>query len=79
MKNMEQFFLYCSSIEAAILDKCPTDKNKYVGIGATIFFTGLMAFFSSGYALFTVFDSIWAAAAFGLVWGLMILIWTGIS
>jgi Domain of unknown function (DUF4407) len=72
MKNIEQFFLFCSGVDAAILDKCPSDKNKYVGIGATIFFTGLLAFFSSGYALFTVFESWWAAAAFGLVWGLMI-------
>lgn len=72
MKNIEQFFLFCSGVDATILDKCPSDKNKYVGIGATIFFTGLLAFFSSGYALYTVFDSWWAAAAFGLVWGLMI-------
>ncbi len=72
MKNIEQFFLFCSGVDAAILDKCPSDKNKYVGIGATIFFTGLLAFFSSGYALYTVFESWWAAAAFGLVWGLMI-------
>jgi len=72
MKNIEQFFRYCSGVDASILDKCPSDKNKYVGIGATIFFTGLLAFFSSGYALYTVFESWWAAAAFGLVWGLMI-------
>ena len=72
MKNIEQFFLYCSGVDADLLEKCPSDKNKYVGIGATIFFTGLLAFFSSGYALYTVFDSWWAAAAFGLVWGLMI-------
>jgi len=43
-----------------------------MGIGATVFFTGLLAFFSSGYALYTVFESWWAAAAFGMVWGLMI-------
>lgn len=72
MQNIEQFFLYCSGVDAIILDKCPSDKNKYIGIGATVFFTGLLAFFSSGYALFTVFESYWAAAAFGLVWGLMI-------
>ena len=72
MKNIEHFFLYCSGVDAVILEKCPSDKNKYVGIGATIFFTGLLAFFSSGYALYTVFETWWAAAAFGLVWGLMI-------
>ncbi|MFN0036341.1 MAG: DUF4407 domain-containing protein [Saprospiraceae bacterium] len=72
MKNLQDFFLFCSGVEAGILEKCPTDRNKYAGIGATVFFTGVLAFFSSGYALYTVFDSYWLSAAFGLVWGLMI-------
>ncbi len=67
-----EFFLFCSGVEASILEKCPSDRNKYAGIGATVFFTGVLAFFSSAYALFTVFDSYLAAVAFGLVWGLMI-------
>lgn len=72
MKTVEQFFLYCSGVDFTMLEKCPSDRNKYVGIGATIFFTGVFAFLSSGYALYTVFDNYWAATAFGLVWGLMI-------
>jgi len=72
MRTFEQFFLFCSGVDTAFLEKCPSDKNKYVGIGATVFFTGLFAFFSSGYALYTVFESYWAAVVFGLVWGLMI-------
>lgn len=67
-----EFFLFCSGVEASILEKCPSDRNKYAGIGATVFFTGVLAFFSSAYALFTVFDSYLASIAFGLVWGLMI-------
>jgi hypothetical protein len=72
MKNLEQFFLFCAGVDNAILEQCPTDRNKYAGIGATVFFTGVLAFFSAGYALFTVFDSYFFAVAFGLVWGLMI-------
>ncbi len=72
MKTLQQFFLFCSGVDHTILEKCPTDRNKYMGIGATVFFTGVLAFFSSGYALFTVFESWWASLAFGLVWGLMI-------
>ncbi len=72
MNKLEQFFHFCSGVDVAMLEKCPSDNNKYVGIGATIFFTGLLAFFSSGYALYTVFESYWAAVGFGLVWGLMI-------
>ncbi len=68
----EHFFLFCSGTDQRILEQCPTDRNKYMGIGATIFFTGVLAFFSAGYALFTVFDSWLAAIGFGLVWGLMI-------
>lgn len=72
MKNIQNFFLFCSGVEHSILERCPSDTNKYLGIGATVFFTGVLAFISSGYALFTVFDSYWAAIPFGLIWGLMI-------
>jgi hypothetical protein len=72
MKNLEQFFLFCAGVDNSILEQCPTDRNKYAGIGATVFFTGVLAFFSAGYALYTVFDSHFFAVAFGLVWGLMI-------
>ena len=72
MSELKQFFLFCSGIDQNILKQCPTDENKYMGIGATVFFTGVLAFFSSAYALYTVFDSWLAAGLFGLVWGLMI-------
>lgn len=72
MNKVKKFFLFCSGVDHAILAKCQSDENKYVGIGATVFFTGVLAFFSSGYALYTVFDSYFMAIAFGLVWGLMI-------
>ena len=72
MNTISKFFLFCSGIDNSILEKCPTDRNKYVGIGATIFFTGVLAFFSAGYALFTVFDSVILSVIFGLFWGAMI-------
>lgn len=72
MTATEKFFLFCSGADLATLDRCPTDRHKYMGIGATIFFTGVLAFFSSAYALFTVFESYPAAVGFGLVWGAMI-------
>lgn len=72
MNNLKQFFLFCSGIDQSILKQCPSDENKYLGIGATVFFTGVLAFFSAGYALYTIFDSYVAAILFGLIWGLMI-------
>lgn len=70
--TLKEFFLFCSGVDQSILEKCPTDENKYVGIGATVFFTAVLALFSSAYALFTVFDSWFVALLFGLIWGMMI-------
>lgn len=72
MRKLISFFWFCSGADAEILKKCPTETAKYTGIGATIFFTGIFALLSASYALYTVFDNIWSAVAFGLVWGLMI-------
>jgi hypothetical protein len=72
MQDLKDFFLFCAGVDRQILAEAPSDENKYLGIGATVFFTGVLAFFSSAYALFTVFDSWLAAVIFGLFWGLMI-------
>lgn len=72
MKSVNRFFLFCSGVHESILKRTPTDHNKYVGIGATVFFTGVLAIVASAYAIYTVFDSIWIAMAFGLLWGLVI-------
>jgi hypothetical protein len=72
MNNLRNFFWFCSGASQNLLKRCPTDSSKYVGIGATVLFTGVLAAISAGYALYTVFDSFWASFFFGLVWGTMI-------
>lgn len=72
MNKIQQFFWICSGSSVEILKRCPTDANKYIGIGATIFFTGLLAAISAAYALNTVFDNLVISIIFGLVWGAMI-------
>lgn len=72
MNTIHNFLLYCAGANFSILKKSPSDISKYVGIGGVIFFTGLLASLSSGYAFYTIFDSIAFAAIFGLIWGLMI-------
>lgn len=72
MQKVTSFFIFCSGSDPSLLEKCPTEKSKYVGIGATIFFTGLFAALAGGYSLYTVFDNIFGAVIFGLLWGLMI-------
>lgn len=70
---LQTFFIICSGADKSLLKNCSEgEQTKYVGIGATVFFTAVMAFIASSYALFTVFDNPYIAMAFGLVWGLLI-------
>ena len=72
MTQLKKFFWQCAGANQSILTNCPSESSKYVGIGATIFFTGIFAALAGGYALYTVFDNYWIAIFFGLLWGLMI-------
>jgi hypothetical protein len=72
MEYITRFFWFCSGANFSLLKRSPTESNKYVGIGATVFFTGVLAALAAGYALFTVFQSMWPAIFFGTLWGLMI-------
>ncbi len=76
MKDISRFFWFCAGAHIATLEKHPTEQNKYIGIGATIFFTGLFAALSGGYSMYFVFkgaDFAWLFALFfGVIWGLAI-------
>ncbi len=72
MQQIKDFFLFCAGVDRTILQECPSDENKYIGIGGTVLFTGILAFFSSAYAIYTVFDNYFMAVLFGLMWGMMI-------
>lgn len=70
---LKKFFITCASVDKNILENCSNgEHNKYVGIGATVFFTAVMATIAGSYALFTVFDNLYAAIFFGIIWGLLI-------
>ena len=70
---LKRFFILCSGADTVLLDDCSQgEQTKYAGIGATVFFTAVMAFIASGYALYTVFDNIFTAVFFGLIWGILI-------
>lgn len=76
MKKITDFFWFCSGAHIDTLKKFPTEHNKYVGIGATIFFTALFATLSGGYAMYFVFSgsstAIFLSIVFGAIWGLAI-------
>ena len=70
---LQRFFIFCSGADSDILDQCSAgERTKYAGIGATVFFTAVMATIASSYALYTVFDTYATAIFFGFVWGLLI-------
>jgi hypothetical protein len=64
--------MWSSGANLALLDKVPTEKSKYFGIGGTIIFTALMAAFAGGYAFNTAFDNISLSIFFGIFWGALI-------
>ena len=70
---LKRFFILCSGADKNLLEGCSEgEQTKYAGIGATVFFTAVMAFIAASYALFTVFDNIYYATFFGFIWGLLI-------
>jgi hypothetical protein len=73
MDKVTRFFWFCSGAHIDTLKKYPIEHNKYVGIGATIFFTALFASLSGGYAMYFVFNgdafAVGFAILFGLLWG----------
>jgi hypothetical protein len=70
--RFSRFFAWCSGGRLYILQQCPTEINIYLGIGIIVFLTGLLAALSGGYAVWMVFETVWAAIVFGLFWGIMI-------
>ena len=72
MNKVKNFFWYCAGANHQLLNQSTTESSKYVGIGATVFFTGLFAALAAGYAFFTVFNGYLIASILGLIWGLMI-------
>jgi len=72
MNSIKPFFWFCSGANIPLLKRCPTDSSKLTGIGATVFFTGVLAALSGGYAFFTIFENVWWTLAFGLLWGTVI-------
>lgn len=70
---LKSFFITCSGVDKDLVYSCSNgEQNKYAGIGATVFFTALMAWIAASYALYTVFDNVYTASFFGLVWGFLI-------
>lgn len=70
---ISKFLIKCSGADKDILNECPeSEKTKFVGIGATIFLTSILAGISGGYAIFFTFNNLFVSFVFGLLWTLLI-------
>lgn len=72
LSMLYRFFCWCSGARLYILKQCPSEFNKFYGIGVIVFLTGVMASLSGGYAIHTVFQKIEISIAFGVLWGFLI-------
>jgi hypothetical protein len=69
---LQNFFILCSGADKEIIKDCPTEWNKFAGIGATIFLTACLASLSGGYAMHFVFENVWVSILFGIFWAIVI-------
>ncbi|MES2794437.1 MAG: DUF4407 domain-containing protein [Bacteroidota bacterium] len=72
LNKLRNFFWICSGVVIENIKKIETDHVKYASIGATVFFTGLLASLSGGYAMHYVFNNYWVTIPFAILWGLII-------
>jgi len=66
------FLWWCSGAHQDLLKQYPSEHSKYAGLGGVILATFVLASFSSGYAIYSVFGNIGWTLAFALIWGLII-------
>ena len=69
---IQEFLWTCGGLDKNLLRMCPTDWAKKAGMGGTILGTAMLATFSGGFAINTVFENIFIAIIGGLLWGLVI-------
>ena len=70
--KFKRFFFACAGAYVKILETCPSEHTKYVGIGATIFLTACLAILSGSFAIYTLVENTTLAFMFGLLWGALI-------
>jgi hypothetical protein len=70
--GFKRFFFACAGAYMRLLEACPSEHTKYVGIGATIFLTACLAVISGSFAIYTLVPIVPVAVACGLLWGALI-------
>jgi Domain of unknown function (DUF4407) len=68
------FLVWLSGASRQVLAQCPTERPKFIGLGAAILVTAGMAAVSLSFALVTALKApLWLAVIFALLWGLAIM------
>jgi hypothetical protein len=71
-----RFLWWCSGVVPEVLSQYPSERAKYEGIGGAVLTTGVLAFFSGFYAIYSTLASgsyaVLTSIGFGLLWGLAI-------
>lgn len=67
-----RFLWWCAGAHQKLLKEYPSEHAKYSGLGGVILATFVLAAFSAGYAMYTVFGNFWIAVGFAIIWGLII-------
>jgi hypothetical protein len=72
-KKGTKFLWWCAGADANILKYSSySDLVKYVGIGGVVLATGFMAALSMGFAMQTIFNSLYVTFSVAIVWALIV-------
>jgi hypothetical protein len=72
LSAITRFFCASAGAHISVLEKCPTQINKFHSMGVILWITAIMAALSGGYFVQSVFTSSILAIAFGIFWGFAI-------
>lgn len=66
---VNRFLFFCAGVQKNLIVQCPTTEYlKYTSIGASVFFTTLLALVSSFFAFSLVFEDLLVRIFFSLLW-----------
>ncbi|HEY4147405.1 MAG TPA: DUF4407 domain-containing protein [Chitinophagaceae bacterium] len=71
-KSDFHFLWWSAGAHQQLLKQYPSEHSKYAGLGGVILATFVLAAFSAGYAIYSVFGNIGWTLLFAVVWGLII-------
>lgn len=70
---MSRIFHFAAGVSKDIMAECPeSEKIKYAGIGASVYFTTLMAGLSAYFAFYLIFEQVFSSIFLSLIWAALI-------